>query len=134
MRDEAREYFKKCDLTYSDISMDDIYHLISILNHLIFEDNILIMMNEPKLKGSNRNVKLDKNNNIIFANLRCKGNYFADREAITFNEDGFIGFCGWADIKRTSIFTSGFIKWCDYLKEKQFKELSKMFPEIPEEV
>ena len=115
----AREYFKKCNLTYDDISMDDIYKLIGILNHFIFDDNILIMMNEPKLKGSNRNIKLDKNNNIIFAELRCKGNYFSDREAITFNEDGFIGFCGWADMKRTEIFTSGFIKWCDYLVGKK---------------
>lgn len=115
-REYAKEYFKKCNLTYKDIGMNDLYKLIEILNREIFEDNILIMINEPKLKGSKRNIFLDKNNNVVSAFLRCKGNYFEDREAISFNEDGFIGFCGWADMKRTEIFTNGFIEWCNYLK------------------
>ena len=118
-REQAREYFKKCNLIYEDIDMNDIYHLISILNKEIFNDNILVMMNEPKLKGKNKNVILNKNNKIVYAGLKVKGNYFSDREAITFNEDGFIGFCGWADMKRTLIFTNGFIEWCDYLKSKK---------------
>lgn len=122
MRNQAREYFKKCDLTYEDINMNDIYYLIQILNKEMFNDNILIMMNEPIFKGKGKNIKLDKNNKIVFAGLTAKGNYFLHREAITFNEDGFIGFCGWADDKRTEIFASGFVKWCDYLKNKKSSE------------
>lgn len=122
-REQAREYFKKCNLTYEDIDMNDIYQLISILNKEIFNDNILIMMNEPKFKGKGKSVILDKNNKIVYVGLKVKGNYFSDREAITFNEDGFIGFCGWADDKRTLIFTNGFIEWCDYLKNKRVEEV-----------
>lgn len=118
-REQAREYFKKCNLTYEDIDMNDIYQLISILNKEIFNDNILIMMNEPKFKGKGKSVILDKNNKIVYVGLKVKGNYFSDREAITFNEDGFIGFCGWADMKRTLIFTNGFIEWCNFLKKKK---------------
>lgn len=121
-RESARDYFKKCKLTYEDINMNDLYQLISITNKKIFNDNILIMMNEPKFKGKNKNIILDKNNNLVFAELKCKGNYFDSREAITFNEDGFIGFCGWADMKRTEIFTKSFKEWCDYLKDKKGKE------------
>ena len=119
MRDEAREYFKKCNLTYEDIDMNDLYYLISIANKKMFNDNILVMMNEPKVKGRGKNIILDKNNKIVFAELRCKGNYFDDREGITFNEDGFIGFCGWADMKRTRVFTESFKEWCDYLAGKK---------------
>ncbi len=118
-RELARDYFKKSNLTYKDISMNDLYYLITILNKEMFNDNILIMMNEPKVKGKNKNIILDKNNKLLFAGLKCKGSYFADREAITFNEDGFIGFCGWADMTRTIIFTNSFIEWCDYLKDKK---------------
>lgn len=118
-REQAREYFVNNNLSYSDIEMNDLYKLISFLNKLMFDDEILIMMNEPKLRGPNKNIKLNKKNRVIFAELRCKGTYFCDREAITFNEDGFIGFCGWADDKRASIITTAFIYWCDYLKNKK---------------
>ena len=71
-REQARNYFKEKELTYEDISMDDIYYLISILNKKIFDDNILIMMNEPKIKGKDKNVIFDKNNNIVFVGLKVK--------------------------------------------------------------
>ena len=76
------------------------------------------MINEPKLKGRNTNVKLNKNGKLVFAEIRVKGTYFADREAITFNEDGFIGFCGWADGYNLTPFIVGFKEWCDYLENK----------------
>ena len=92
-RESAREYFKKCNLSYSDINMNDLYILIKILNKKMFEtDNYLIMIKEPHLKGNSRNI-IFKNNKLIFAALRVKGGYFDDREAITFNQDEFIGFC-----------------------------------------
>mgnify|MGYP001605448619 CR=1 FL=1 len=31
------------------------------------------------------------------ADIRCKAFYFADRQAVTFERDGFVGFAGWAD-------------------------------------
>lgn len=123
MRDKARKYFEECNLSYELINMNDLYKLIKILNKKISEtNNYLIMMNEPHLKGKNKNIIL-KNNKLIFAALRVKGDYFADREAITFNEDKFIGFCGWADDSNTRPITDSFIEWCDYLKNKKEDEL-----------
>ncbi len=119
MKEEAREYFKKCNLTYESIDMNDLYKLISILNKYISDDDILIMMNEPILKGVHKNIFLNKNGKIKKAFIKCKGNYFASREAVSFNEDGFIGFCGWADDIRTERITNGFKEWCDYLKIKK---------------
>lgn len=115
---KARMYFDSLGLQYKDITMNDLYHLISILNKHIYGDDILIMMNEPILRGKNKNVFLDKDNRVVSAFLKVKGAYFKEREGISFNEDGFIGFCGWGDAKRTAIFTDGFKEWCDYLSQK----------------
>ena len=45
------------------------------------------------------------------------GMYFADREAISFNDDGFIGFAGWSDSKNVQPFYRAFKSWMD---EKTF--------------
>lgn len=118
-RELARKYFKKCNLTYDDIDINAIYKLIQILNAKIVEVNsCMLMINEPKLRGRYTNVKLNKNGKLVFAEIRVKGTYFDDREAITFNEDGFIGICGWADGYNLTPFVLGFKDWCDWLKSK----------------
>ncbi len=118
-REEAREYFKECNLTYEDIDMNNIYKLIQILNKKISEVNsCVLMINEPKLKGSYKNI-IFKKGKMTFAQIKVKGDYFDSREAITFNEDGFIGFCGWASDDNARLFIDGFIEWCDYLKNKK---------------
>lgn len=117
-RELAREYFRQCKITYDDITMNDIYKLIKLLNKRIVEaDSCMIMINEPKLRGTNRNI-IFKKNKLVFAEIRVKGNYFNAREAITFNEDGFIGLCGWADGYNLTPFVMGFKDWCDYMKGK----------------
>lgn len=116
-KQEARNYFKQCGLTYDDIDMNAIYKLIQLLNlEIVKIDSCMLMINEPKLQGRNRNIILNKGGKIKFAEIRVKGTYFNDREAITFNDDGFIGFCGWADMYNTTPFVMAFNKWCDYLK------------------
>ena len=117
-RELAREYFRQCKITYDDITMNDIYKLIKLLNKRIVEaDSCMIMINEPKLRGTNRNI-IFKKNKLVFAEIRVKGDYFNDREAITFNEDGFIGLCGWADGYNLTPFVMGFKDWCDNMKGK----------------
>ena len=117
-RELAREYFRQCKITYDDITMNDIYKLIKLLNKRIVEaDSCMIMINEPKLRGTNRNI-IFKKNKLVFAEIRVKGDYFNAREAITFNEDGFVGLCGWADGYNLTPFVMGFKDWCDYMKGK----------------
>lgn len=118
-RELARNYFEKCNLTYDEITMNDLYKLIQILNIKIAEaGSCMLMINEPKLSGINKNIKLSKDGKLVFAEIRVKGTYFDDREAITFYDDGFIGFCGWADGYNLTPFVMGFKEWCDYLKNK----------------
>ena len=117
-REKARKYFKKCNLDYNLIDIDYLYDLIRITNKKIAEtDTCCVMMCQPtrkQTKFKNKNSMRD----LIYAELRVKGTYFDDREAYTFNEDGFIGFCGWADGRNCLIFTEAFMEWCDYLKDK----------------
>lgn len=115
---EAREYFKNKGLTYDSISEGDIL--------------ILSMMLEQELKKSNKSgetsvstmtlskkidMKKKTNGHIICCFLYMNSHYFTQREAISFNRDGFIGFAGWADTGNTNPLLRGFLKWCDYLAE-----------------
>lgn len=48
--------------------------------------------------------------------LRVSGFYFSGREAISFNEDGFIGIAGWADDTNVQPFLRAFHKWvCEWM-------------------
>lgn len=51
-----------------------------------------------------------------YAEVRCKADYFDDREAVTFNTDGFIGFAGWADNTNVQPILEGFKEWVREMK------------------
>lgn len=122
-RDLARKHFLDCGLSYNDIGLNEIRVLIKYLNkHFQDYDGCMTEIVEPRITGKYKDIILDTNKKIKFAQLRVKGTYFEDREAITFNEDGWIGFCGWADISNLTPFVMAFVEWCDYLKgEKNVK-------------
>lgn len=48
---------------------------------------------------------------IRSAFLRVDGFYFSGREAVSFNEDGFVGFAGWADSTNIKPFLRAFVRW-----------------------
>lgn len=116
--DDARQYFKDKGLTYDVLSTYTIDLLASIIQNEIMsmrkdqDDCILLRINDCKY--SKKQLKANKFDN---AYLTVKGTYFDNREAISFNTDGFIGFAGWAGTKNTQPFINGFVKWCDKLTE-----------------
>lgn len=116
--DGARQYFTDKGLTYDNITEGDIL--------------ILSMMLEKELKRSNKtgetsvstitlskkiDMKKKTNGHIICCFLYVNSHYFERREAISFNQDGFIGFAGWADQGNTNPILRAFLKWCDYLSD-----------------
>lgn len=48
--------------------------------------------------------------------LTCRSRYFANREAVTFNTNGFVGFAGWADDDNVAPILTAFVEWVDTLK------------------
>lgn len=116
---EARDYFSKCGLTYDDITEGDILALVMLLNKEIKKSN----------QDLETSVTMTLSKRVDFVNSpkhtckRCflymNSHYFTQRECISFNQDGFIGFAGWADTGNTNPILRAFLKWCDVLKEQK---------------
>jgi hypothetical protein len=119
-RDEAREYFKKSGLSYSDITEEDITSLFHLMNDefSIYKKTggeHAISMDMRARKPLVKHVKVFKRTGLKFAYLKVKGSYFESREAISFNENGFIGFGGELDDKNVQPILKAFCRWCDLI-------------------
>lgn len=115
--DEARDYFKKCGLTYNDINEGDILSLVLMINRELKKSN---KVGETSVNTMSLSKKIDmtKNTNGTIKNcyLYLNSHYFTRREAISFNTDGFIGFAGWADDGNLNPLKRAFLAWCDELE------------------
>lgn len=122
----TREYGRKCfeGLKYSDITGQDIMNLIKIL---------IVELEEYK-NSSKHGKEMDMNvamfrkkdikelkKGLVCARIQINGSYFSRREAITFNENGFVGFGGELDNKNIQPIIKSFEKWCKNLKERKNK-------------
>ena len=115
---EARQYFRDKGLSYHDITEGDILSLLMRLNREIKKSN---KAGETSVSTMHMSSKIDMkkrtNGTIIKCFLYINSHYFTRREAISFNEDGFIGFAGWADQRNTNPLLRAFLRWCDNLAE-----------------
>lgn len=116
--DRARQLFKDQGLTYEKhVTYDNVVMLHSILvQELMSSDNFdcSYRMNSKIEYKTKRNKARD----FVFAGLTCSAFYFTGREAVSFNNDGFIGFCGWSDNINNQPILRGFEKWMDWLLDR----------------
>ena len=118
--DAARDYFAKHVGTYKDITEGDILSLVILLNAEIKEANKEGITSVDTMHLSKRiDIKKRSNGTIIKCFLYMNSHYFEQRECISFNEDGFIGFAGWADEGNLTPIKLAFLKWCDLLEENK---------------
>jgi hypothetical protein len=119
-RDEAREYFKKLGLSYTDITEEDITSLFHLLKDEFslykktggeHAESMDLKARKPLVK----HVKVYKRTGLKYAYLKVKGSYFDSREAISLNENGFIGFGGELDDKNVQPILRAFCRWCNLL-------------------
>ena len=127
---EARAHFKDLGLTYNDITLDDMNLLRDMLDARFIQQRI------DRMKTGSKPLYWDRVNRDEFhkgawfeaadgtlrlerAFLTACGEYFDDREVISFNRDGFIGFCGAADRENAKPVLESFIEWCDLLAERK---------------
>lgn len=112
---KVRERFYDSGLKYLDLSEEDItmlrFHLEDEFKH--FDGEITFKLSIPKKK----HVKVLKRTGLQYALLYVDGDYFKEREAISFNKDGFIGFAGWASGYNLTPFINAFEKWLDWKLE-----------------
>ena len=127
-RNEARSYFQDKGLTYADVKLDDLHILRDILDKHIVQERIervqsgtyqyWVRTNGAKYyKGSFDPIT----GAMVCAFITGKGAYFHAREVISFNRDGFIGFCGDTDNKNAAPILSAFAEWCDWLASRKEK-------------
>lgn len=115
---EAREYFSNCGLTYRDINEGDILSLVLMLNQELKKSNKSRETSTGNMRLSEKiRTKKRPDGSIITCFLYMNSHYFTQRECISFNADGFIGFAGWADQGNTNPILRAFLRWCDELKE-----------------
>ena len=120
--DQAREYFDGKGLTYADICETDIRYLMAYLSEELENSN---KTGETSVNTMDVNSKYkittDGNGHIVSCYITMKCHYFKDRECISFDRGGFIGFAGWADPGNLNPIKRAFIRWCDMLVEKKVK-------------
>lgn len=119
--DDCRQRFKDYGLSYSDITDGDILTLVMLLNEEIKKSNKSGETSVNTMRLSDKKVIKHKSNGTITeCYLFMNSHYFTQRECISFNKDGFIGFCGWADIGNSNPVKRAFLRWCDILKDQKW--------------
>lgn len=118
--DEAREYFKSKGLSYEKIHSYDLLILRYLLVKEIEKSNKTGETSVNTMRMSNKqSMTLNPDDTIQTAFLFMSSHYFENRECISFNRDGFIGFAGWADQGNLNPIKRAFLKWCDFLTDRK---------------
>lgn len=107
-RDEMRAAWAASGLRFSDLKKTDLESLRTEIDAAMEKSGVI--------HGTLRTSKIHGGGcggGQRFAAIRCKADYFDDREAVTFNSDGFVGFAGWADDKNVQPILDGFSSWLE---------------------
>ena len=114
--DDARQYFKDKDLEYKDISRGNVQQLRRAINKKMIDSKLmgdtLRCRQRAEFHGP---MSYQGRIRSFWAGIECRSFYFDDREAVSFNRDGFIGFAGWADSKHIRPILDGFEEWVDWM-------------------
>lgn len=114
---EAREFFKNRGLSYDSIHEGDILILCMMLQKELKKSNKAGETSVTMTLSKRIDMKKKSNGSITECYIYMNANYFTRRECISFNQDGFIGFAGWADQGNTNPLLRAFLEWCNYLAE-----------------
>lgn len=118
IRDDARKLWADSGILCSDLTKDDFFKLHANLSQAFegHSDGHDGRVKYEMLPLSDRDADYENWRHISY---RCKSCYFDNREAVTFNPDGFIGFAGWADDRNIIPFINAFTSWVAEIKQKR---------------
>ena len=118
--DEARKAFADKGLSYEQIHEENIRLLMSMLEKEIRKSNETGETSVDTIKLSSKyRITTFADGHIKKCFLFMDSHYFNERECISFDEDGFIGFAGWADIGNLNPIKRAFLAWCDILEKEK---------------
>ena len=120
LTDNARKSWKDSLMEYTDIDESRFKRLVEILDETLRKNSTgireLCVTNSPKKYAPI--FKKDSRGGMKEAYIRCSADYFTGREAISFNSNGFIGFCGWASSVSSKPFAEAFTIWLNELLQE----------------
>ena len=105
-RNQARAAFDRAGLTYAALTPESMKLLRTLINERMKSSGYMRGTYRCRQRATVKQTPHGK-----YAEVRCKSDYFDDREAVSFNTDGFIGFAGWADDTNIEPVLSGFEAW-----------------------
>lgn len=104
----ARDIYDASDLALLPLTFDRMVTLRNIINREMLKDALMDGTFHMRHRST---IRVHSEN---CAELRCEAHYFDDREAVTFNANGFVGFAGWADDQNVQPILRGFVKWVKF--------------------
>lgn len=109
-RDEARAAWAASGLTYADLTLDAMRSLRNSINTEMAESGLIDGTYRCHLRPT---IKRDASGSVLWADIRCRSRYFYGRQAITFENNGFVGIAGWADDANVQPVIAGFARWLE---------------------
>lgn len=120
--EEARELWKESGLDYNILTEKNLRALATMMEQRFVKARVdgtfdnRFYLSVTRQKG-NRLYNMDSKEGA-YAEIQVDGPYFREREGITFNRDGFIGFAGWASSNNVKPILSAFQEWVETLKKE----------------
>ena len=106
LRENARQAFKDSGFTYAVLLEGGMQRLRTHVHRRMKESGCMLGTYRCRQRGV-----VKETSSGLYGELRCRADYFDDREAVSFNTDGFVGFAGWADSENVKPVIDGFMDW-----------------------
>lgn len=117
-REDARRFFwRDCRLTYNDVTLADLHRLKELIDQN-FDAAGSGYWTSVRFARKYRGQYKD-DGSMICAYMTGRGKQFYAREVISFNANGFIGFCGETDDINAQPVLTAFCEWCLELAKKK---------------
>lgn len=114
-RDQARNYFAHVGLNYRQITLARVKKLHAVLDNHLKASGVF---NNSLRCHRDIQFKFTEEGGMAHASVKCSADYFTGRQAIEFEENGFIGFAGWSDEYALKPMLEAFVEWCDLIKKE----------------
>ena len=123
-RNVARKVWEESGYDYSVLTENNLLELVRRINANLNDHRVnevpefkMWLHYNHKKNGSIYYDSYSENGRLIWVEITVDGEYFKNREGITFNRDGFIGFAGWACDDNVQPFIRAFIEWIQWMKD-----------------
>lgn len=110
-RDDARAEFAKLGLSGADLSSVQLAALRACVDQAMQKSGLM----KGTFRCRQRFANVEDQRGRKWPYLQCRAFYFDNREAVTFNPDGFVGFAGWADDQHIQPIIDGFFRWLEIM-------------------